>query len=92
MHIVMQLRFATLDLELHSRYIPGGSESIYDVDQRVCKKTQVLPPLADDKFLCGFGHIFNGGYAAGYYSYKVLFVTLFCALIVFSSHLILFWC
>ncbi|XP_031095346.1 probable cytosolic oligopeptidase A [Ipomoea triloba] len=65
-----QLRFATLDLELHSRYIPGGSESIYDVDQRVSKKTQVLPPLPDDKFLCGFAHIFNGGYAAGYYSYK----------------------
>ncbi|VFQ70320.1 unnamed protein product [Cuscuta campestris] len=65
-----QLRFATLDLELHSRYTPGGSETIFDVDQRVSKKTQVLPPLPDDKFLCGFSHIFNGGYAAGYYSYK----------------------
>jgi oligopeptidase A len=30
----------------------------------------VLPPLPDDRFLCGFGHIFAGGYAAGYYSYK----------------------
>ncbi|KAL0450084.1 UNVERIFIED_CONTAM: Organellar oligopeptidase A, chloroplastic/mitochondrial [Sesamum latifolium] len=29
-----QLRFATLDLELHTKYIPGGSESIYDVDRR----------------------------------------------------------
>lgn len=65
-----QLRFATLDLELHSRYTPGGPETIFDVDQRVSKKTQVLPPLPDDKFLCGFSHIFNGGYAAGYYSYK----------------------
>lgn len=66
----MQLRFATLDLELHTKYVPGGSESIYDVDRRVCKKTQVLPPLPEDKFLCGFSHIFAGGYAAGYYSYK----------------------
>ncbi|KAL0350299.1 UNVERIFIED_CONTAM: Organellar oligopeptidase A, chloroplastic/mitochondrial [Sesamum radiatum] len=65
-----QLRFATLDLELHTKYIPGGSESIYDVDRRVCEKTQVLPPLPEDKFLCGFSHIFAGGYAAGYYSYK----------------------
>lgn len=65
-----QLRFATLDLELHTKYVPGGSESIYDVDRRVCKKTQVLPPLPEDKFLCGFSHIFAGGYAAGYYSYK----------------------
>jgi oligopeptidase A len=30
----------------------------------------VLPPLAEDRFLCSFGHIFAGGYAAGYYSYK----------------------
>ena len=29
-----------------------------------------LPPLAEDRFLCGFSHIFAGGYAAGYYSYK----------------------
>ena len=29
-----------------------------------------MPPLAEDHFLCGFSHIFAGGYAAGYYSYK----------------------
>ncbi|CAA2979760.1 probable cytosolic oligopeptidase A [Olea europaea subsp. europaea] len=65
-----QLRFSTVDLELHTKYVPGGSESIYDVDRRVCEKTQVLPPLPQDKFLCSFSHIFAGGYAAGYYSYK----------------------
>uniref|UniRef100_A0A803MNN2 oligopeptidase A n=1 Tax=Chenopodium quinoa TaxID=63459 RepID=A0A803MNN2_CHEQI len=65
-----QLRFASLDLELHTRYIPGGSESIYYVDQRISKRTQVIPPLPEDRFLCGFSHIFAGGYAAGYYSYK----------------------
>uniref|UniRef100_A0A7C9B065 oligopeptidase A n=1 Tax=Opuntia streptacantha TaxID=393608 RepID=A0A7C9B065_OPUST len=65
-----QLRFATVDLELHTRYIPGGSESIYDVDQRISQKTQVIPPLPEDRFLCSFSHIFAGGYAAGYYSYK----------------------
>ncbi|KAJ4965188.1 hypothetical protein NE237_017037 [Protea cynaroides] len=65
-----QIRFATLDLELHTKYIPGGSESIYDVDQRVGKRTQVIPLLPEDRFLCSFNHIFAGGYAAGYYSYK----------------------
>ncbi|KAF9609655.1 hypothetical protein IFM89_017834 [Coptis chinensis] len=65
-----QLRFASLDLELHTKYVPGGSDSIYDVDQRVSQKTQVLPPLPEDRYLCGFSHIFAGGYAAGYYSYK----------------------
>ena len=29
-----------------------------------------MAPLAEDSFLCAFGHIFAGGYAAGYYSYK----------------------
>ncbi|PKU87781.1 oligopeptidase A [Dendrobium catenatum] len=65
-----QIRFASMDLELHTKYIPGGPESIYDVDQRVGKRTQVIPPLLEDRFLCSFSHIFGGGYAAGYYSYK----------------------
>ncbi|KAL9662852.1 hypothetical protein QQ045_027687 [Rhodiola kirilowii] len=65
-----QIRFSTVDLELHSKYVPGGSETIFDVDQRVSKKTQVLAPLPEDRFLCSFSHIFGGGYAAGYYSYK----------------------
>ncbi|KAF7829255.1 putative cytosolic oligopeptidase A [Senna tora] len=65
-----QIKFASVDLELHTKYVPGGSESIYDVDRRVCERTQVLPPFPEDRFLCSFSHIFAGGYAAGYYSYK----------------------
>ncbi|KAK4263036.1 hypothetical protein QN277_028515 [Acacia crassicarpa] len=65
-----QLRFASLDLELHTKYVPGGSESVYDVDRRISERTQVLPPFPEDRFLCSFSHIFAGGYAAGYYSYK----------------------
>lgn len=65
-----QIRFASIDLELHTKYIPGGPESIYDVDHRVGRRTQVIPPLLEDRFLCSFSHIFGGGYAAGYYSYK----------------------
>jgi oligopeptidase A len=65
-----QIRFASTDLELHSKYVPGGSETIFDVDQRLAQRTQVVPPLQEDRFLCSFLHIFAGGYGAGYYSYK----------------------
>ncbi|KAF8012231.1 hypothetical protein BT93_I0383 [Corymbia citriodora subsp. variegata] len=65
-----QIRFASVDLQLHTKYVPGGPESVYDVDRRVSERTQVIPPLPEDRFLCSFIHIFAGGYAAGYYSYK----------------------
>ncbi|CAL9064167.1 unnamed protein product [Musa banksii] len=65
-----QIRFSSVDLELHTKYIPNGPESIFDIDQRVGRMTQVIPVLPEDRFLCSFSHIFAGGYAAGYYSYK----------------------
>ncbi|MEJ1931809.1 M3 family metallopeptidase [Nostoc sp. NIES-2111] len=68
--ILRQLHFSSVDIELHSRYHPGGNETAADVRHRVAKNTTVLPPLPEDSFLCAFGHIFAGGYAAGYYSYK----------------------
>ena len=67
--ILRQVNFGWLDIELHSRYQPDSEESIWDVRDRLAQKTTVLPPLAEDSFLCSFGHIFAGGYAAGYYSY-----------------------
>jgi oligopeptidase A len=68
--MLRQIHFSWLDLELHGRYIPGGTESISDVRNRLAKISMVIPPLPEDNFLCSFGHIFAGGYAAGYYSYK----------------------
>jgi len=65
-----QLHFATTDLELHARFTPGGEESIFDRERVVAQRTTVMPPLPEDRFLCGFSHIFAGGYASGYYSYK----------------------
>lgn len=65
-----QIKFASIDLELHTKYNPDGPESVYDIDKRVAQRTQVIPPLPEDRFLCSFNHIFAGGYAAGYYSYK----------------------
>ncbi len=68
--MLRQLHFSLLDIELHYRYRPDGDETPGDVRDRIAKNTTVLPPLPEDNFLCAFGHIFAGGYAAGYYSYK----------------------
>ena len=68
--ILRQLHFSFLDLELHHRYQPGGGETPHQIRDRLAKTTTVMPPLPEDAFLCSFGHIFSGGYAAGYYSYK----------------------
>ncbi len=68
--MLRQLHFSFLDIELHHRYRPGGKETPKDVRDRVAKTTTVIPPLPEDAFLCAFRHIFAGGYAAGYYSYK----------------------
>ena len=68
--MLRQLFFATVDLELHHRLDPDGSETPLDVVARVAARTTVMPPLPEDRFLCSFTHIFGGSYAAGYYSYK----------------------
>ncbi|MFN6561476.1 MAG: M3 family metallopeptidase [Nostoc sp. ChiSLP01] len=68
--MLRQLHFSTVDLELHYRYRSHGNETPADVRHRIAKTTTVLPPLPEDSMLCAFGHIFEGGYAAGYYSYK----------------------
>ncbi|CAB9500364.1 Organellar oligopeptidase A, chloroplastic/mitochondrial [Seminavis robusta] len=71
-----QLLFGQLDMELHSNYDPvagasGEGETIFDVHRRMAEKyTPYSQPLPEDRFLCTFGHIFAGGYSAGYYSYK----------------------
>jgi oligopeptidase A len=68
--MLRQIYFASTDLELHARFDPDGPESPFDLQQRVARRTTVLPPLPDDRSLCSFTHIFSSGYAAGYYSYK----------------------
>ena len=68
--MLRQLHLSLVDLELHHRYQPNGGETPKQVRQRLVATTTIIPPLPEDAFLCSFGHIFAGGYAAGYYSYK----------------------
>lgn len=68
--MLRQVHLSLVDLELHHRYDPNSAETPNDVRSRIAQTTTVLPPLPEDALLCSFGHIFAGGYAAGYYSYK----------------------
>ncbi len=68
--MLRQLSFGMTDMQLHSKFDPAGTESIFDVQRRVMERASVLPMFPEDRFLCSFSHIFAGGYAAGYYSYK----------------------
>jgi oligopeptidase A len=67
--MLRQLMFATVDLKLHDGAL-AASTTAFDVQREVARANAVLPVLAEDRFLCSFTHIFSGGYAAGYYSYK----------------------
>lgn len=68
--MLRQVQFALLDLRLHDDFDPWGSLSPLAVQAEVAQQCAVIPPLPEDRFLCSFSHIFSGGYAAGYYSYK----------------------
>lgn len=68
--LLRQLTFGLTDMELHTNFDPNGEKSIFDLQAEVMKTTSPLGMFEQDRFLCGFSHIFAGGYAAGYYSYK----------------------
>jgi oligopeptidase A len=61
-----QLTFGLTDMLLHSK----ENVDVKATESEVAKMTAVIPPLEEDRSLCSFSHIFAGGYAAGYYSYK----------------------
>ena len=65
-----QLSFGTVDLALHIDYRPGAEGDAIAFAQRVMEPFSIKPEFAHNAFLAGFTHVFAGGYAAGYYSYK----------------------
>jgi len=70
MFTVRQLEFALFDLLLHSRPEGANAEEIRRVINDVRDQVSVVPVSPDNRFQNSFSHIFAGGYAAGYYSYK----------------------
>ena len=64
-----QIEFSLFDMRLHDDY-DTGSKTIQQLLEEVRKEVAVLIPPAFNRFPNSFSHIFAGGYAAGYYSYK----------------------
>jgi oligopeptidase A len=67
---VRQLEFALFDLRLHSEYQPERGARVAEILREVRNQVAVVPVPEFNRFAHSFGHIFAGGYAAGYYSYK----------------------
>ena len=63
-----QVEFSLFDMRIHAE--PGSEDRIQQVLDEVRDEVAVIKPPAFNRFQHGFSHIFAGGYAAGYYSYK----------------------
>lgn len=70
MQTVRQIEFSLFDMRLHGDFDPNGKLTALDVIEQVRDEVAVLRPPKFNRFPNSFSHIFAGGYAAGYYSYK----------------------
>ncbi|MDB4137990.1 M3 family metallopeptidase [Methylophilaceae bacterium] len=69
MQTLRQVEFALFDITLHSSYDPSLN-NVLDILDNIRNKIAVIKPPSWNRFPHSFSHIFAGGYAAGYYSYK----------------------
>ncbi|MFT5422060.1 MAG: oligopeptidase A [Candidatus Endobugula sp.] len=70
LQMARQVEFSLLDMRLHKDYNPEQIQDVQTVIDAVREQVAVMTPPKFNKFQNGFSHIFAGGYAAGYYSYK----------------------
>jgi oligopeptidase A len=70
MQMLRQVEFALFDFRIHLEYDPEKGGRIHEILAEVRDEVAVVRPPAWNRFAHGFTHIFGGGYAAGYYSYK----------------------
>lgn len=70
MMTVRQIEFSIFDMRLHYEFNPAGDKTVMDLLDAVRREVAVLIPPEWHRFPNSFSHIFGGGYAAGYYSYK----------------------
>ena len=68
--MMRQLEFALFDFRLHVEYRPGAPSHALEILAEVRDEVALLPTPEYNRFPHNFSHIFSGGYAAGYYSYK----------------------
>ncbi len=70
MMMVRQLEFALFDFRLHREFDESRDNQIQETLDQVREQVAVIPAVSFNRFQHAFSHIFGGGYAAGYYSYK----------------------
>lgn len=70
MHMLRQLEFSLFDFLLHLNFDPSKDLQVQDILNQVRKEVSVIHMPTFNRFQHSFSHIFSGGYAAGYYSYK----------------------
>ncbi|OIR02515.1 oligopeptidase A [mine drainage metagenome] len=70
MQTMRQLEFSLFDIRLHSEFDPYGTATAIDLIESIRDEVAVVRPPKWNRFPNNFTHIFAGGYAAGYYSYK----------------------
>jgi len=70
MQTLRQVEFSLIDMHLHYDFDPNSKQTVQALVDEVRSKFSVLVPPSFNRFQHSFGHIFAGGYAAGYYSYK----------------------
>lgn len=70
MKMVRQLEFSIFDFRIHREYDVKQGDQIQKILNEVRQQIAVVPAPSFNRFQNGFSHVFGGGYAAGYYSYK----------------------
>jgi oligopeptidase A len=70
MQTLRQIEFALFDLSIHKHHSPLNTEQVQTLLNEIRQKYAVAPTASYNRFQHSFSHIFAGGYAAGYYSYK----------------------
>jgi oligopeptidase A len=70
MQFVRQLEFALFDMRLYDGPVPASTTEVLEVLDAVRERVAVYPVPGYNRFPHQFSHVFAGGYAAGYYSYK----------------------
>ena len=68
--ILRQLEFALYDLSIHTNYEKNRDSNTLDILTSVKSRVSLIESPAYNRFPMSFSHVFSGGYAAGYYSYK----------------------
>ncbi len=69
MQTLRQLSFGLLDMGWHASN-PSSIENVKEFESTIFENTQLYPDVAENCMSTAFSHIFQGGYSAGYYSYK----------------------